>query len=82
MLGGADDQPGAGAENRPSGLVVGSQRRLQPGRLDPLDDRRALAAGDDEAVEPLQVGVRADLGYFGAELAQGAGVRVEIALQR
>ena len=51
VLGVADDHPGAGAEDRPPGLVVGAQRRLQPGRLDPLADRRALAAGDDQAVE-------------------------------
>ena len=63
-------RPGAGAEDRPAGLVVGPQRRLQPGRLDPLDDRRALAAGDHQAVEVLEVRGGADLGHFGAELAQ------------
>jgi len=82
VLGVADDQPGAGAENRPAGLVMGPQRRLQPSRFDPLDDRRALAAGDDEPVQPVELPGGADLGYFGAELAQGAGVRLEIALQR
>jgi hypothetical protein len=82
VLGGADDQAGAGAEDRPAGLVVGAERRLQAGRGDALDDRRALAAGDDEPVEALQLGGRADLAYFGAELAQGAGVRPEVTLQR
>jgi hypothetical protein len=82
VLGVADDQPGAGAEDRPPGRVVGPQRRLQPRRLDPLEDRGALATGDDETVEPLQLGGRADLGYLGAELAQDARVSVEVALQR
>jgi hypothetical protein len=62
--------------------MVSAQRRPQPRRLDALDDRRALTARDDEAVEAGQVRGRADLGYFGAELAQGAGVSLEVALQR
>jgi hypothetical protein len=82
MLGIADDQTGAGAEDRPAGLVVGAQRRLQARRGDPLADRRALAAGDDEAVELLEIRGSADLGDLGAELAQGPGVRLEVALQR
>jgi hypothetical protein len=82
VVGVADDQAGAGAEDRPPGLVMGAQRRLQLRRLDAFDDRRALAARDDEAVEAGQIGGRADLGCFGAELAQGAGVRLEVALQR
>jgi hypothetical protein len=82
VVGVADDQAGAGAEDRPPGLVVGAQRRLQAGGLDPLADRRALAAGDDEAVEALEVGGSADLGYVGAEPAQRAGVGLEVPLQR
>jgi hypothetical protein len=62
--------------------VVGAQRRLQPGRGDSLADRGALAAGDDEAVETIEVSGRADLGDLGAELAQDPGVRLEIALER
>jgi hypothetical protein len=45
-------------------------------------DRGALAAGDDEAVELLEIRGSADLGDLGAELAQGPGVRLEVALQR
>jgi hypothetical protein len=82
VIGVADDQPSAGAEDRPPGFVVGAQRWRQPGRLDALDDRRALAAGNDQAVEPDQIAGSADLGCLGTELAQGAGVRLEIALQR
>jgi hypothetical protein len=82
VLGVADDQAGAGAEDRPARLVMGAQRRLQPAGLDPLADRRALAAGDDEAVEPSQLLGSADLDRFGAEPAQGADVGFEAPLER
>jgi hypothetical protein len=82
MLGVADDHPGAGAEDRAPGLVVGSQRRLQAGRLDALGDGRALAAGNDQAVEPLEAGGGADLADLGAERAQDAAVGLEVALDR
>ena len=82
MLGVADDHPGAGAEDRPSRLVVGAQRRLQAAGLDPLADRRALAAGDDQAVEPLQLLGGPHLDRFGAEPAQGAEVGFEAPLER
>jgi hypothetical protein len=82
VLGIADDQPGAGAEDRPAGLVVDAQRRLQAGRLDALDDRRALATGDDQSVEPVEIPGGADLGCLGAELAQRPRVRPEVALDR
>jgi hypothetical protein len=62
--------------------VVRSQSRLQSGRIDPLDDRRALAAGDDQAVELVEVAGEPDLADFGAELAQDAGVSLEVALDR
>jgi hypothetical protein len=81
MIGVADDHPRTGAENRGAAGVQGLDRRLQPGRLDSLANRRALAAGDDQAVETVNVGGSADLGCFGAELAQGEGVRFEVALQ-
>jgi len=78
----ADDQAGAGAEDRRAGLIQGQDRRLQAGRLDSLADRRALAAGDDETVEPGGVLGGADLRRLGAKLPQRARVRLEIALQR
>jgi hypothetical protein len=62
--------------------VVSPQRRLQAGRLDSLADRRALAAGDDKTVEAGQVFGNADIGGLGAELAQNACVRLEVALDR
>jgi hypothetical protein len=61
---------------------VGPQRRLQARRLDPLGDRRALAAGNDEAVEAVEVRGGADLARLGAELTQDAGMRLEPALDR
>jgi len=82
VVGIADDQARAGAEDRPAGLVMGPQGRLQPGRLDPLGDRRALAAGYDQPVEIGQVAGDADLGRLGAELAQGPRVGLEVALDR
>jgi hypothetical protein len=82
VLGVADDQPGAGAEDRATRLVVGAKRRVEPRRLDALDDRRALAARDDQAVEAGEVVGGADLACFGAELAQRLGVRLEVALDR
>jgi hypothetical protein len=78
----ADDQAGAGAEDRAPRIEVGAQRRLQAGGLDPLADRGALAAGDDQAVETLDVGRDTDLGRLGVELAQGPGVRLEVTLDR
>jgi hypothetical protein len=62
--------------------VVRPQRRLEAGRLEALDDRRALAAGDDEPVEAVEVLGDANLGRLGAELPQRAGVRPEAALDR
>jgi hypothetical protein len=82
VLGVADDQAGTGAEDRLSGFVMGPQRRLQSGRLDPLGDRGALAAGDDQAVETVQIPRRANLGDLGAELAQDPAVGLEVALDR
>jgi hypothetical protein len=82
VVGVADDQARAGAEDRPPGFVMGAQRLLQPGGRDSLADRRALPAGNDQPVQVLQIGGRADLGNLGAELAQDPGVRLEVALQR
>ena len=46
----------------------------------PLRDRRALAAGDDQAVEAVEVLGPADLAGLGAELAQHLQVGFEAAL--
>jgi hypothetical protein len=62
--------------------MVGSQRRPKARRRDALADRRALAAGDDEAVEAVEVIGDANLGRLGTELAQDARMRLEVALDR
>lgn len=60
--------------------MVSAQRRLQAGGLDPLADRRALAARNDQAIESLEVRRDPDLADFGAELAQDARMGFEAAL--
>ena len=82
MVGVADDQPGAGAEDRPARRVMSAQRRLQAGGGDSLSDRRALAARDDEPVKPVEPSGGAELDGVGAEPAQRAGVCLEVALER
>jgi hypothetical protein len=82
VLGVADDQPGAGAEDRPPVFMVSPQRRLQARRSDALDDRRALTAGNDQPVDVLQALGGADLDCLGAEVTQRPGVRLEVALDR
>jgi hypothetical protein len=81
MLGVADDQPGAGTEDRLAGLVVGAQPGLQARRRDQFGDRRRLAARDDQAVEPRQPLRRTYLDRLRAKPAQRLGVRLEVALQ-
>ncbi len=49
-------EPGAGAEHRPAGGVEGAQRLGQPLALDAERHRRRLAAGQDQRVEPVEVG--------------------------
>jgi hypothetical protein len=60
---------------------VGTQGRLQLGRGDPLDDRRALAAGNDQGVEAFEICRGADLRGFGAKPAQRFSVCFETTLQ-
>jgi hypothetical protein len=62
--------------------VVLAQPRLQTGGGDPLADRRALATGDDETVETIQVIGGTNLARLGAELVQNATVGLEVALDR
>jgi len=78
----ADDQAGAGAEDRRSGRVQAADRRPQPRRLDQLADRRALAARNYQAVQALEIGRNPDLADSSAKLAQRTRVRLETALQR
>ena len=78
----ADDHPRAGAEDRPAGVGVGADRRLEPVALDRLRDRRALAAGDDEPVEAARARRASRTSTrVGAELAQHPHVGGEVALE-
>ena len=59
---------------------VGTDRRLEAVALDRLGDRRALAARDDQRVEPGEILGIADLARVGAELGEHAEVGGEVAL--
>jgi len=73
----ADDQPGAGSEDGTAGGVVLADRALEAGRGDPLRDRRALAAGYDQCVEPFEIGRDPNLAGLGSELRKGPQVGFE-----
>jgi hypothetical protein len=62
--------------------VQPANRRLEPGGLDQLADRRALATRDHQALEAVEISRRANLADLGAKLSQRARVRLETALQR
>ena len=76
----ADDQPGAGAKDRPFSLMVSENRILQPTRLDPHLDRRALATGDHQPVQPNQIFGTPGLATIGPESSQHSEVGLEPAL--
>jgi hypothetical protein len=59
---------------------MGTDRRRQPGRLDPHRDRRALTARDHQPVESFQVSRDAHLAGLGAEPAQHPGMGLEVPL--
>ena len=75
------DEPGARAEHRRARRRQVAQRLAEPLALDAERHRRRLTAGQDEPVEPLEVGRHADLADLGAERAQHGRVRGEVALQ-
>ena len=59
-----------------------AQRLGEALALDAERHRRRLAAGDHQPVEAVEVGGHAHLAHVGAEAAQHARVRLEVALQR
>src|SRR6185312_167333 len=75
------DQPGAGAEHGASRRREGAQRLGEALALDAEGHGRGLPAGDDETVDPAQVGDDADLARVGAEPAEHALMRLEAALE-
>ena len=82
-LAGQQDQACAGAEQR-AALGHELRQRLPPARLEAheLEQRRALAAGHDEAGQTGQLRRPPDLHDLGAELCQPRRVQGEVALQR
>src|SRR4030095_11195979 len=60
--------------------MVGPDRILEPGRIDALDDRRALAARDHQAVEALEFGGDPDLAGVRPKPAQHPDMGFEASL--
>ena len=71
------DHPGAGAEHRPAEVA---DRLVEPVEAHQPHERRRLAAGDHEPVEPGELLGLAHLEDLGAELAQHRRVLAEVAL--
>ena len=74
------DQPGAGAEHRPPAAHEVPYGLLEAVGLDPHAHRRALAAGEDQPVEPIEVTGAPDLHGDRAEAPQRIAVGLEAAL--
>src|SRR4051794_26253765 len=72
------DQPGARPEDR---AVEGPQGAGEAFALDAERHRGRLAAGDDQAIEVLEIGRRAHLPGLGPERAQELRMGVEVALE-
>ena len=71
------DHPGAGPEDR---AAEPANRLLEPVQPHQAGDRRRLAAGDDEPVEPVELLGQAHLDRLRAEAAQHRRVLAEVAL--
>ena len=80
-LGGQQDRPGAGAEDRAAGGGEGAQGLPEPEGVHQLDEGGALAPGDDEGVEARQLIHLAHRRAAGAQAAQDPRVGLEVALQ-
>src|SRR5216117_2939616 len=77
-----ENQPGAGAEDRPPLGVELLERRHEPPLVHEFEQRRALAPGNDEAVDVRELLGLADFARLDAAPPQRLGVEVEVALQR
>src|SRR5262249_23279826 len=80
MVAVADDHPGAAAEDRHPGVVMGADRIVQAVPLHPPGDRGPLPARDHEAVEPLQRLTPANLDDVGPQPLQHQPMGLEVAL--
>src|SRR4051794_37136040 len=72
-----DDHPGAGAEDRLRELA---HRILEPVQAHQPHERRRLAAGDDEPVEPVELLGLTHLDHVRTEAAQHGGVLAHVSL--
>src|SRR5438874_1595662 len=72
-----NDHPRARSED---GRLEAAQRLVQPVQAHEPRDRRRLAAGQDQAVEPLQLLGQADLDRLGAEAPEHIRVLAEVPL--
>src|SRR5688500_2552604 len=73
-----DDHPGAGAEDR---TAVAANRIVEAVELGQAHDRRGLASGDDEPVEPLELVGQPYFDDVCSQLAQRCRVLAERSLQ-
>ncbi len=76
-----EDRSGAGAPHRHPSLRALLELRDDPVVLRELADRRALAAGDDERVDVVELFRPAHVDAIGADGAQRAEVLAEVALE-
>ena len=81
-LAGQRDEPGAGAEHRHAAGRPRLDRRDETVVAHELADRRALAAGDDQRVDRLELGRPPDLGGGGAQTFEHGAMLAKVALQR
>src|SRR5439155_18646182 len=77
-----ENEPGAGAEERPTLRMEFLERDDKPPLVHELEQRGALTAGDDEAVDTRQLLGLADLDSLDATPRERFGVPVEVALER
>lgn len=75
------DQASTGAEDRRSAGGQIAQRHRQTVALDPQRHRRRLSAGQNERVQPVQIGGHAHFASTRAERSEQRGVRLEVPLQ-
>ena len=75
-----DDHSGAGSQHGSTRFMMGADRRRKPGILDSHDDRRALPARENQAVEPSQVFRQADFHRYRTGTTQMLHMPLEPAL--
>jgi hypothetical protein len=74
------DQPGTGPEQRLPGVGEVPDRLFKPVGGQAFRDRGALAAGDYQSIECVEIAGTPYLDRLTAESPKGTGVRLEVAL--